>query len=303
MNKHFVLIVSGGRTATNFLGNFLSEIIEGAYSVHEPDTSGGFDRKTWEGIKTFGVYQMVLGRILGLTGLRNLNENFLASNISFDNLIKSLKKYRKQYYSSLNTNMIIESNKNWSGILPAVPKLFQHYKVLGIIRDPRSWVVSVQNKRRLLREQNLIYKLRFKKNQINEKILKKQHKLHKLADFEGICWNWVKIYENINSFIENNPNTLLVRYEDLFQSNERNKHFQNMLEFITNFEEKSFNYKFYPEILDKKTNISEKTYLSDWKAWKSEDAKQLNEICGSLMKKFGYGNEYEWIDKINANDR
>ena len=163
-NKHFVFIVSGGRTGTTFLGNLLDKMIQDAFSVHEPDVFTGINKKTWQRLKTFGFYHMVLGRALGKTGIRNLSQKYQAGQLSDRYLFKNIQRHRKEYYLSITKTLVIESYHQWYGILPAIPKLFNQYRVVGIVRDPRDWVASWQNHHRaLFGKQDLVRRLGYRR--------------------------------------------------------------------------------------------------------------------------------------------
>lgn len=72
-NKYFSFIISAGRTGTRFMGKKLSEMIDRCFSVHEPDFfTPGSEYNTIKKIETFGLYHLILGKIIGKTGIRKL---------------------------------------------------------------------------------------------------------------------------------------------------------------------------------------------------------------------------------------
>ncbi len=124
MNKNAVIIVSGGRTGTRFFGDLLSEMVEDSYSVHEPDLFEGLTVRTWQRLKTFELYHIVIGRLLGQTGIRNLSQKYLSDALDLDNLAHAVRDHRFRYFASLNPALIIDSYYQRYGILPVLPLAF-----------------------------------------------------------------------------------------------------------------------------------------------------------------------------------
>ena len=116
--KHVAFIASGGRTGTFFFGEVLAEIIDDAFSVHEPDVLHGFSKRSWHAIRTFGFYQMVVGRLMGRTGIRNLTQKFLAGKMTIEDTVAAIHRHRDRYYARISQDYVIESYNQWYGILP-----------------------------------------------------------------------------------------------------------------------------------------------------------------------------------------
>lgn len=301
MNKCLVFIVSGGRTGTTFLGSLLSYMITNSFSVHEPDLFEGFTKNTLNRIKIFGFYHMVLGRILGRTGIRNLSQQYQKGKLSHEFLSESLQRQRNWYYSTIDAGLIIESYYQWYGILPVVPRVFPYYKVLGIIRDPRDWVSSWLNYEAHFGKRDIVTRLGF--SRLNPKMVGDDHYIQQwntMSSFQKLCWTWSQVYDRILSFTRDDPCSVLIRYEDLFLIDEREHHFLEMLNFITDFGDKQFHYDFRSELLRRKVNATDRKLFPDWKKWNHEEARQLDEICGPQMADYDYGKEPEWLDKLSS---
>jgi len=297
--KYITIIASGGRTGTTFFGNLLSNIIEDSFSVHEPDMFAGFNAQTWSRIRTFGFYHMLVGRVIGRTGIRNLNQKYLAGTLSEEQLVLAIRQHRKKYYGSIDESHIIESYPQWYGILPALPKVFPHYKVVGLIRDPRTWVQSMVNQEGFYGG--------------NKPLLKSLHKIldpfmigdqiymarwPNMSEFEKSCWLWTAITRTLQHAEMQDENIRIFRYEDLFLAPERDRNMEDMLRFMTMYENRVFKYKFDPSILKVVKNSSRSAKMPLWQDWPQAICLQMNEICGSLMQDCGYGMEREWRDKI-----
>ncbi len=301
MNKFLALIVSGGRTGTTFLGNFLSYMIEDSFSVHEPDAYIGINKKSLERIKIFGIYHMIIGRLLKRTGIRNLSQRYQAGELSLKELYEAVKRHRLNYYKSMNSSFIIESYSQWYGILPVVPHIFKQYKILGVVRDPRDWVSSWLNYEAHFGKRDNVIRLGFRR--LDPEMVgddQYAYKWDKMSSFQKLCWTWTRVYGYILTFTREDPHSILVRYEDLFLSDERERYFKEVLDFLSDFGRKKFHYDFRPELLKQKINTSSRNIFSDWMDWDPEHARQLHEMCGSLMTRFSYGHEQEWLEKLES---
>jgi len=302
MDKCVTFIVSPGRTGTTFLGQLLDGMIFDSFSVHEPDVVKGFKdiNKTFENIKVFGIYHMIIGRLLGRTGIRNLAQKYQSGMLDFNELVEAVKRHREWYYKSIQKKLIIESFSQWYGILPAIPYSFNHYKIIGVLRDPRSWVASCINRGRLYGSNDMVVKLGYRRlnpEMVKDHIYSRRWKY--MTSFQKLCWTWSQAYDYISNFLDIDSNSLIVSYENLFLHKNRDQHFHNMLEFITHFPKHKFNYSFSPELLNQRINAAGRKIFPDWTQWDNKHARQLHDICGRQMKQFGYGGEPEWLEKIS----
>ena len=92
--KDLVFIASGGRTGTTFFGEVLGKVIGDSFSAHEPDVMGKIGPQFWEQLRRFGIYQMLLGKMIGATGLRPVGHRLLAGQISEQDGIARVRKMR-----------------------------------------------------------------------------------------------------------------------------------------------------------------------------------------------------------------
>lgn len=302
-NKHLVLIASGGRTGTQFLGDNLSKIITDCFSVHEPDMYKGIcNPQTWQALYDFGFYHMIIGRILGKTGIRNLNQQYLTASKSDDALIKAIKQHRTQYLNRKKQGLIIESYYQWFGLYPLAEKAFPHVKFIGIIRDPRNWITSWMNHINTHHTNNdWVNNLGFSRLSSNN--IKPSNHLSSLdwktlSPFEKNCWDWAIIAEQLLHHDKTYEQAKLFRFEDLFLSENKQAFIEEMLEFATNFPDKSFPYEIDMALFSQKQNASKKNVFSSWKDWSPELCQQLDHICGPLMRELGYGAEPQWHEKL-----
>jgi len=300
-DKHIVIIASAGRTGTRFFGDLLSSMIPGSYSVHEPDVLGGINRRTWQRIKTFGAYHMLLGRALGRTGIRNLSQKFLAGRIDRQQLAASLHRQRSAYYANIAGDPIIESYYQWYGVLPVVPLLFEHVRVVALVRDPRTWVTSCMNFGTYYGPRDLVSQLGFRR--LDPKLAGDADYAGLWSDmspFERLCWTWRAVNGRLLEFseAEANANARVFRYEDLFLSDDRGAHLADLVQFITSFADRRFPCAFDDSVLRQRRHASDRRSFPDWPQWSAADARRLDEICGPLMAALGYGGEPSWQAKL-----
>ena len=301
MNKNVVIIVSGGRTGTRFFGDLLSEMVADSFSVHEPDLFDGLTARTWQRLKTFGLYHMVIGRLLGRTGIRNLSQRYLSGALDLDTLARSVRRHRSRYYASLNPSLIIESNYQWYGILPTVPLVFPSYKVVAIVRDPRTWAASNMNYGTHHGPKDLVAKFGFRR--LDPRMMGDSEFVDKwtsMSAFEKLCWDWKTVYGLITEFVDKDSNSRMYRYEDLFPGLSSGEQVHDMLDFLVDFPERKYSYSLDRSVLQKPVHAAGRASFPDWSEWDTTHARQLNDICGALMVRFGYGNEPTWHDLLRG---
>lgn len=299
-DKHVVLVVSGGRTATTFLGELLDLIVENSYSVHEPDLFDGLNRETWERIRRFGLYHMFFGRIVGRTGIRNLTQRFLSGRVSLEDLVQEILRHRKAYYDSIESDLIIESYYQWYGILPGATLAFPRLRVAAIVRDPRPWVESWVALGAHHGQKDHVTRWGFRR--LNPRMVDDREFVERwprMTSFQRNCWDWRTVYGLLTEWIDDHPCARLFRFSDLFLSDHRERHFRELLDFITTFPDRRFEYQFDKSILRLRKNQAQDAppleIAESWKTWSPERASELDDICGDLMRKLGYGHEPEWL--------
>ncbi len=90
----------------------------------------------------------------------------------------------------------------------------------------------------------------------------------------------------------------MYRYEDLFPGPDNGEQVRDMLDFLVDFPERRHRYNFDDSVLRNPVHASGRESFPDWSEWDSTLAHRLDAICGSLMKRFGYGNEPDWHDLL-----
>lgn len=269
-----VFILSTGRTGTVYLANLLNQVPD-TVSVHEPKPS----------------------RVLIAWSAA-----FFEGRISLDFMSTALASKRKKLLSEIaGSQMYVESNNFIAGFADVLDELFEDAKVIHIVRDPREFTTSLTNRgddsglRRFLNR--YVPYLAYAPPGV---------KRRKLTAVTRAAYRWNATNEYLDDFGRRNPNQYYrCKFEDVFdKSNPQPLH--ELLEQVGLSQEQidqlDFAAKPHAEqpkfaLLDRpddSANKSKHQIMAKWPAWSQADCKQLDAICGELMKSYGYGNEPEW---------
>ncbi len=298
MQHDFVFVVSGGRTGTKYFGQLMSEMIDGACSVHDPDVAALKETKRlfWA-LKTFGLWHMVFGRILGRTGIRPLATQRLRGEIDGQQAQASIHKQRDKFYAGLDSQLIVESNAMWFGLLPDLRAVYPEARVIGIIRDPRDWVTSWLNYGGHHDKWDLpalFGQTRLSPADTGETELAARWET--ASTFEKICWDWTMINSRIIEAEAQDPLIRIWTFEDLFHG-DSDAPMQALLSYAAEQPSRSYPIRFDPAKRAERRNAS-RGKAPGWRDWTPDQARMLEAHCGPLMRRFGYGNEPEWQEKL-----
>ncbi len=295
MDKDLVFIVSAGRTGTQFFGTQLGRIIDDCVSAHEPDRYAGFSRATWDSIRHFGFRQVVVQRILRRSGIRHLTQQYLAGRLTDQQATRSIHEQRDHYLRKQRASLVVESYYQWYGLLPCLRQAYPRCRIVGIVRDPRAWVMSLQHRK-------LKHALgRFARRLTPELAGDEEHlaRWQAMNAFERYCWEWKTINEHIVSSVNEDPLARLYRFEDLFRPGDEGGEMRSLLTFITRFDGRSYDFTLDDSVMASRLNASGKVQVA-WPDWPSEQALALHRICGELMGELGYGDEPAWRSRVAA---
>lgn len=299
LKKDLVFVASGGRTATKFFGESLGSIIDNSFSEHEPDTLGRFSLNTWRRVKRFGLYHMLFGKIIGMTGLRSLGHQLLAERISEERCIMRLRNMRRSYYQSISEPLIIESSGRWWMFVKIIDLTWPGAKVIGVIRDPRDWIESWR--RHQPNRHNRFFFRWFRwfpqgpltPNDIGD--FEWADRWDSLDIFGRLAWDWRAINSHLHRAACKSENIRLFRFEDIFSGNENA--FYELISFAAIHEYREYKVRNFKDVTSKIYNAS-KGERRSWIDWSDHEVLLVHELCGPLMRKYGYGQESEWLDKI-----
>ncbi len=291
--KDLVFVVSGGRTGTKFFGTVLGTLIDGCFSVHEPDMVNGdlTPRGLVERIGHFGFHHMVTGRLLGTRGVRILSDRYLRGGIGLEDAAATIRAWRDRYHAAIDRPLIVESCSQWYGLLPPLRAAWPQARVVAIVRDPRGWIQSSLNHGRRRGFRDLVEWVGQKR--ISPAMLGDDEwagRWPAMSAFQRLCWDWTTINRLLDDFVAGDAHARLYRFEDLFDP-ERPEVRRDLLDFVADHGR----YRWHePEAAFRRRLNASRGGVPDWTQWPPAEVRFLHEVCGPQMERYGYGTEPEW---------
>ena len=204
--KQVILIISSGRTGTNFMAHWFSSLSDEFYSVHEPSPD---------------LFQ------LGIEKYRN-------KKVITPNLFKIKRALQLYKLNKKRKTIYIESNPNLLLLLPELNKLFKNLKIIFIKREFESYLLSAINKSPDNSSINYFYSdtdSRKRVTAIDFNDLEYKEIWNNLSREEKIAWWWKKSNEIIDKYNLDYNNSVVIKYEELFNNDNENL-LSNTLKFI-----------------------------------------------------------------------
>ena len=297
MNKDLVFIASGGRTGTTFMGEKLVEVIAGCHSEHEPDVLVRDWSKNTGRIREFGLWHMVFGRVLGFTGLRVVGQKFLSGEIDLATAVRRMRKQRASWHDRIDKPLIVESSgRNWM-VVPVLQEAFPGSRIVGVIRDPRSWIESwIRHypERHATGYDGWWPQGPLTPEQVGDTEWEGQWEA--LGQFGRLAWDWRIITCELAKADKASENVRVFRFEDLFDPDN-----DTVIGEVVRFT--AFDGKYAVAELDGFTRSVRNASSGPrvvWQDWDPEKAALVDAMCGELMRQYGYGEEPEWRSKVEA---
>lgn len=295
--KHLVFIVSGGRTGTAFFGQRLDEVIAGCFSAHEPDLFVGFNRLSYSRIRRFGWWHVVFGKMLGQTGLRTTGTRYLMGELSEQVCQERIARFRRRYHASLSQALIIESSAQWWYLVDQIPKVWPRARTISIIRDPRTWVRSWLNKgdRYVRRDRASIFPPgRLTPQKTGDTVW--AGRWDRLGAFGKLAWEWRTVYSRLEQHVAGYANGRMFRFEDIFSGD--GSTLEDLVQFAATHEGAGHSVSSLDGLRDQVLNASAGSE-PEWPRWSPERAKLIDDLCGPIMRRYGYGLEPAWTDLLS----
>ncbi len=286
MNKHLVFIASGGRTGTKFLGDMLSSLIDDCWSEHEVDMFDGFNRLSVQRIRDFGLWHMIVGRSLGLTGLRGAGTRYLAGEQSLEQCAAQMRREREAYHQRLDANLVIESYWRWWMFAGDIQAIFPGARTVGVVRDPRQWIGSWFAHEKSRSGVHWTYRLPpgpFTPGRIGD--WQWADRWDQMSPVARLAWEWRTINQRIVDGAARDGNCKLFRFEDIFV--DKSAAMAELVEFVSVFPERRYDVGDLTDFTRNRRNQSAANG-SEWQNWSRSDKEAVDELCGDLMDHFGY---------------
>jgi hypothetical protein len=298
IRKPTIIITSLGRTATKFFAALFGDLIPDATSIHEPDVFNFFQyegtaerlRQTVKQIQEVGFYNLFVRKAFGSGSVIDLSDARVRNKLEYEEAVRRLLEQRSSFVNSRAGSIYVESNIGYYGLIDVLKDVYAHHKVAYVVRDGRDWVQSHMSWGEMYgkgRIRSLIAHTWPAASDINGDPYAAEW--DSMSRFERLCWAWGRLNDYALHRVEENPRARIFRFEHIFKSKDRYRHFQDMIHFVTTL----------PGIepigpdslagwLDRKIHKSQ-NYFPAWEEW-SEEQKQIFEtLCSTLMEKLGYG--------------
>lgn len=257
------IIVSTGRTGTMFFEDFFNTNFDGVKALHEPHPD-------LFSLGTISIRQKWKSRKIK----RNLK-------YSRYNIYKQLIKEQQHTY--------IESNNNIVLILEDFLKVFPNTKILHIVREPSSYIMSAFSKKHTKTQYAIFDEKDPRKrlaatDYINDPLLDEWPKFDR---FKKICWTWKKY----NDLIEENASSShykLIKYEDVFSETYGKKTIEDVISFFNiKANQKISDDQLYEKLKERK-NQSSKYAINSPTLWDAKQKHFFNTYIANDALKYGY---------------
>ena len=288
--KYYCFVVSTGRTATQYLGSNAQIAFQDCYSEHEPDMVRSLTDFTLRKIRLFGLYRLTLGKLIGSTGIRNLSNGYLSGSISQENAAREIVHQRGKFYQEIEQSLVVESYSRWYGLIDPLSLAIERFKVVGIVRDPRTWVTSWMLRAKEYgdahRSAGAVLKMSplFTSGDIGDR--KYEARWDTMSGFERLCWQWKAINNIILDASECYDNVRVFKFEEVFADGENG--IRPVFDFMAQFNDRNFDYSLAQIELTRKANASQADTITEWKDWEPDRQARLYDICGDTMLRLGY---------------
>lgn len=294
IEKPSILITSIGRTGTEFFSKFFEDILEDCTSLHEPDIFKyqGVDNKIEQygnQIRLIGIWRGLILKPLGKWTLARLSDARFLNKLDFNQAYMELLFQRKSFVAKMPGSIYVESNLGYYGLLDVTPNVFENHRAIYVVRDGRNWVRSALNWGEVYGKRG-IRKFFAHKWPTPHNIPDDPYKERwdSLSRFEQLCWVWANLNKFALNLMRKNPYAKVFQFEKIFSGKDRYKYLNELITFaisLSNIDSKSI--KQSDGWLERKIHMSSSEFPT-WDNWTSDQKKQFDHICGSLMAELGY---------------
>lgn len=273
MADKVILFLGTHRTGTTLLADFFSHSYPKVYSVHQPK------------------YSRLINVLSTMTIEKRLPESIVKKVTQYTR-IEPVRRIPQKYYIETNGFNYLSARY--------ITEAFPGSRIIHVVRDPRYFVQSYLN---------FIYG-RWQSWVANKCVPfwnVSASRTKQLPDatwdsydeFQRYCWYWRYKNTLISNLYGNRPDYMLIRFEDLLGKKDRNE-LMKLLDFVELPYSEGLELFFHKKLNE---SSDKSPHLLKWQQWPEQKCRQLHEICGDLMKTYGYGLEQEWVARVGASVR
>jgi hypothetical protein len=266
-------IVSTGRTGTHFLESFFNCNFPDALCLHEAKPDG---------------FDIGIRKIRGKPNTEDIVNHLRSSRVG---ILSGLRKR--------NAKLYVESNPFFSLLIPELRKAFPTSRFLWIVRNPKTYVVSAYNYSPPGELQAIGQKLAteffYAKNDHRDRITaldfpndRWSGDWRKFDRFQRICWYWNKCNEILEQEFGNQGDFLLMKFEELFSSENNYRGIRKMLEFFQINAPQGMDKNTLDLLMKRRTNSSERIVLGSAETWTDKQKMHFDELTYPMRKQLGY---------------
>lgn len=256
------LILSSGRTGTQFLAHFFDANFAGVVARHEPPPA------RW---------------------LRLASHAHLRGSLSRERLRKILAWKRRRFDDALDADLYIESNPFLAGFSDVLGDVWDEPTIIHVVRDPREHARSSLNHGTSSGWKGQANRwLPFWYPDVRN-ILALDHRPTWLERAAGV---WTIFNTRLRDAGPRTADYHCLRYEEIFD------HSHSGLRELCRILGLDFPGEDAAVSPGQRINRSRLEALPPWREWSGEQCRALDRICSPLMGEFGYGNEPEWRAQV-----
>ena len=225
----------------------------------------------------FAVHEPKPSRVLRLWTMA-----YFQSKVSETKMAQVLNKFRLKLIQNVREETYIESNNFMAGFAPSITKEFKEPIIIHVVRDPRDYIKSAMNKRANSGLKGLVNRLM-------------PYAHLPLGEGENaVLIRTATYWEMTNRCLQqagkDYKNYHLFKFEDIVDPG------SDALDKLSNILNVAMDKK--PLGKNKKINQAHLSVMSGWQTWSAEQCEIVQDICGPLMREYGYGNEPEWKSRF-----
>jgi hypothetical protein len=256
------LILSSGRTGTQFLAHYFDANYESIVARHEPPPA------RW---------------------LRFASHAHMRGALSDERLRALLAWKRRRFDDRLEAELYVESNPFLSGFVDVIGEVWDAPIVIHVVRDPREHARSSLNHGTGSGLKGLANRLvPFWYPDVRH-ILALDHTPDWIERAAGV---WSIVNAMLCEAAPRYPHYHRLRYEELFDASHSGL---RALCAILGVPYREGDAAVAP---GERMNASRLRTLPGWREWSDEQCAALDRICAPLMREFGYGSEPEWLERV-----
>lgn len=262
------VIVSTGRTGTEFLARLFDETLRGVCALHEP---------------TPDMHDAAISFVRGDVSLEKCLRTYLTSRTSVRGKV-----------AARSCDTYVESNNNLVPMIPVLRRAFPTLKIVHVVRDGREVVRSLLSKPILSKAGGMdaVFMtdkdVRHRLSPADVHDAEYKGRWAQMDRFDRSCWYWMKVDAIVCAQVAGDDRAITVRFEDLFDASREYPGVWEILRFLGLEERLKFSRGQLLERMGTKANQTAKFVMPAWESWTEDQRRRFQAIAGEHMARHGY---------------